>query len=373
MSVTRMTFRILLMWIILVLTGQASAGLGVYEIEPNDLTAAANDILPGAGKRGNSNALDDLDWYRVDTTAPATLRVTLEYPSDSYVYNLFWLSLYDADDTLLSKVSAYAPDGIASTRVGVGAPGAYFVLVETACESASGRCAYHRSDEYLLSVAIESNSSDVFETEPNDTHASADAFAGGTVIGHIATEDDVDVFALQVAEPSDISIAFTHPRDSYQYNLHHVQVRNAASDLINATDMYAPDDVTPFGFAAAAPGTYYLEVSGCESSSRCDIHRSDQYSLDVTLTPWSTLRRAVLNGALDIDGNGATDALTDGLLVLRHLFGFTGDTLISGAIGNSAGRTTAAAIESYLLEFTALSDSDSSSISGAVRAASASD
>ena len=27
---------------------------------------------------------------------------------------------------------------------------------------------------------------------------------------------------------------------------------------------------------------------------------------------------------LDIDGNGAVDALTDGLLVLRYLFGLTG-------------------------------------------------
>ena len=33
----------------------------------------------------------------------------------------------------------------------------------------------------------------------------------------------------------------------------------------------------------------------------------------------------------DIDGNGATDALTDGLLSLRYLFGFRGDALTAGA------------------------------------------
>ena len=52
---------------------------------------------------------------------------------------------------------------------------------------------------------------------------------------------------------------------------------------------------------------------------------------------------------LDIDGNGTTAPLTDGLLVLRFLFGFTGATLTSGAV-DAAGcaRCTAPAIEAYL-------------------------
>jgi hypothetical protein len=52
---------------------------------------------------------------------------------------------------------------------------------------------------------------------------------------------------------------------------------------------------------------------------------------------------------LDIDGNGSTAPLTDGLLVLRFLFGFTGVTLTSGAV-DVAGctRCSAPAIESYL-------------------------
>lgn len=51
---------------------------------------------------------------------------------------------------------------------------------------------------------------------------------------------------------------------------------------------------------------------------------------------------------LDADGNGNVDALTDGLLIIRYLFGFRGASLIAGAIGLGATRTTAAAIESYL-------------------------
>ena len=51
---------------------------------------------------------------------------------------------------------------------------------------------------------------------------------------------------------------------------------------------------------------------------------------------------------LDIDGNGTTQPLTDGLLVLRRLFGFSGGTLTTGAIGGGCTRCDAAAIEPYL-------------------------
>ena len=50
----------------------------------------------------------------------------------------------------------------------------------------------------------------------------------------------------------------------------------------------------------------------------------------------------------DIDGDGRKDALTDGLLVLRHLFGFSGTTLTEGAIAGDATRSTVSEIESYL-------------------------
>ena len=50
---------------------------------------------------------------------------------------------------------------------------------------------------------------------------------------------------------------------------------------------------------------------------------------------------------LDIDGNGQADALTDGLMVIRYLFGLRGGPLIQNAVGNGV-RTTAAQIEPYI-------------------------
>ena len=53
---------------------------------------------------------------------------------------------------------------------------------------------------------------------------------------------------------------------------------------------------------------------------------------------------------LDIDGDGESKPLTDGLLLIRYLFGFSGDSLVSGAIGTDATRNTAEAVEAYIEE-----------------------
>ena len=51
---------------------------------------------------------------------------------------------------------------------------------------------------------------------------------------------------------------------------------------------------------------------------------------------------------LDIDGDGEAKPLIDGLLLIRYLFGFSGESLISGAIGTEATRKTAQDVEAYI-------------------------
>ena len=55
-----------------------------------------------------------------------------------------------------------------------------------------------------------------------------------------------------------------------------------------------------------------------------------------------------LGSLLDIDGNGQIEPLKDGVLILRYLFGFRGDALINGAVGANPARFTPADIEAYL-------------------------
>lgn len=55
-----------------------------------------------------------------------------------------------------------------------------------------------------------------------------------------------------------------------------------------------------------------------------------------------------LRPLLDVDGNGQFDAATDGLLIVRYLFGLRGDALIAGAVAGGAPRNISAAIEAYI-------------------------
>lgn len=49
----------------------------------------------------------------------------------------------------------------------------------------------------------------------------------------------------------------------------------------------------------------------------------------------------------DVDGNGQVDALTDGLILIRYMFGLRAPALSAGAMGTGATRT-AAEIEQYI-------------------------
>jgi hypothetical protein len=69
------------------------------------------------------------------------------------------------------------------------------------------------------------------------------------------------------------------------------------------------------------------------------IDTDDPYPLD------STRQSQKL---LDIDGNDKVDALTDGLVILRYVFGLRGDVLIGGVVADDATRKTAEEIEAYL-------------------------
>ena len=82
------------------------------------------------------------------------------------------------------------------------------------------------------------------------------------------------------------------------------------------------------------------------------INKRVRYGLSTALGLAGLLLTSVLAAGppsdLDVDGNGAPDALTDGLLLIRHLFGFTGNTLTDGAIGSGCTRCNAEEISALL-------------------------
>ena len=88
-----------------------------------------------------------------------------------------------------------------------------------------------------------------------------------------------------------------------------------------------------FGFTDATLVTGAVDLANCQ---RCGAPAIAAYIDSIS-------------SQLDIDGDTEVEPLTDGLLVLRWMFGFTGATLITGAVdlGNCT-RCTAPLIETYL-------------------------
>ncbi|MDG1693804.1 MAG: hypothetical protein P8I13_02955 [Porticoccaceae bacterium] len=70
----------------------------------------------------------------------------------------------------------------------------------------------------------------------------------------------------------------------------------------------------------------------------------------------------------DIDGDGEVDALTDSLLLLRYLFNLADQSLVNGAVSNTATRNNVNSIQSYLDGYmpSGINNPSTASISGTI-------
>ena len=74
-------------------------------------------------------------------------------------------------------------------------------------------------------------------------------------------------------------------------------------------------------------------LGSCTGTGPCGFMMGANKRVTATFAPDST------SLAIDIDGDQSYSALTDGLLILRYLFGMTGPALTSGALGTNAPLT----------------------------------
>ena len=87
-------------------------------------------------------------------------------------------------------------------------------------------------------------------------------------------------------------------------------------------------------------------------SSTCTVTMSADLSVTAVFAPAATLLK------IEIDGNQISDALTDGLIIIRALFGLTGNALTNGALGPGATMTDPAVIGQRLIDIQPLLDVD---------------
>lgn len=158
-----------------------------------------------------------------------------------------------------------------------------------------------------------------------------------------------------VVQPSDttVSISVAGPIHLGQQSLATVTVSNSngtptGSVMVNgaATDC----KVT----LASGIGTCVLEplIIGV------DHPITASYSGDGTFAAAGAATTLTVKSTLDADHNDGVDALTDGLLILRYLFGLRGADLTPGAVGKGAHLEDGAAITAYLDQVRNLLDVD---------------
>lgn len=116
-----------------------------------------------------------------------------------------------------------------------------------------------------------------------------------------------------------------------------------------------PDYIVPNGFLFLPGGSInYASVDTVSYSAlpADGTHAVDRNGNTVVAAPTNfagqTGSLPAQAGPMDVDWNGHVDALTDGLLLIRYMFGLRGAALIQGALGQGATRNTAALIEGYL-------------------------
>lgn len=131
------------------------------------------------------------------------------------------------------------------------------------------------------------------------------------------------------------------------------QLTPLTDSTVSAT--FAPDTVAPLRVDVDGNGTYdaltdglliIRYLSGLSGSSLTDGALGN----GATLTDPTELLNHLndVRPVLDVDGNGQVDASTDGLMLIRYLFGLRGAAVISGAMAAGATRTTAEEIGAYI-------------------------
>ena len=134
-------------------------------------------------------------------------------------------------------------------------------------------------------------------------------------------------------------VVWQSPHDGY-YNGIFAQRFRVPSETLDADDDGEASPLTDgllvlrwmFDFAEDALVAGAVDEANC---LRCDANSIESYLLSVA-------------AQLDIDGNGEADPLTDGLLVLRWLFDFTGNALVNGAVAADCTRCDPTSIADYL-------------------------
>ena len=169
----------------------------------------------------------------------------------------------------------------------VGAAGSYYVLVDDSSDT----------DDYSI-TATYSSSTGTYETEPNNSIATADTITSGTAIsGQTSSYADDDYFKIVTTAAGTISVAFTG--DGTDYSYHDVSLVDSAGNLLSSERLNGSGTVTA---EVGAAGSYYVLVD--------DSSDTDDYTITATYSSTTGVRETESNDSL-----ASADVLASGIAI----------------------------------------------------------
>ncbi|MFT4813291.1 MAG: hypothetical protein ACI9WR_000592, partial [Paracoccaceae bacterium] len=189
------------------LTASLAAGqANGFESESNHSIASADDITLGAAIKAQLSTRDDQDYFKLTATSSGILSVAMDVPTDSSLYEYFTLGLFDAAGNNLGQ---YQTGKDRTVNFGVATSGTYYLKMS---DVSSRFSTYHDSGEYSLTASIAAGSAQGFESESNNSIASADDITLDTAIkAQLATKDDQDYFRLAATAAGILSVVMDVP------------------------------------------------------------------------------------------------------------------------------------------------------------------
>ena len=243
------------------------------EQEPNNNSSTANALTLGTSMTGQLASSTDIDWYRFTTTSAGVLSFVFDVPTNTST-EYFRLGLYDTAGVLLSLFST----GVDKTyTASAPAAGTYYLAVDVPSSY------FYNGGSYNLTANHTPGSTTGFESEPNDTIATADTLAlGAPITGQLSSSTDQDVYKLTVSAAGTFSLIFDVPTNtSTEY--FRLGLYDTAGVLLS---LFSTGVDKTYTASAPAAGTYYLAVDVPSSY----FYNGGSYNLTANHTPGSTVR-----------------------------------------------------------------------------------